>query len=309
MGLGLTLSALVTGIGVAATIDRRPVTPASLVPVLASAKGGETITLAEGDYGTVAMPARTFSPSLKIDARRARFTGLTLRNVKGVEITGGVVRSPTDQNFAVIVDFAQRIRLSNMAIGGARIAVAISRSQDIDVIGNDFAGTRSDGVNVAMSQRVRIERNQCRDFRPIEAVYAADGKLVRDGDHPDCVQAWSAQGYPVTSDLIIVGNTASGFMQGFFIANPHNGPEQRPFERVTVKDNILTLSAFNGIVLKNVQQADVSGNTVNTVKGSVLGAFPHPPIKAWVRVTGAQNRVCGNAVQAEPKGEGTTRCR
>jgi hypothetical protein len=301
-------SAAVASAGLAAMSSGEPVPPALLAKVLAKAKGGDTIVLAAGDFGAVTIAPRTYTPAIRIDARQARFTGLVLRRVEGVEIVGGIVRSPEEQQFSVTVDFANNIRLGSMAIGGGRIGVAISRSQNIAVVDNDFAGTRSDGVNVAMSQHVRIERNACRDFKPIQAVYAADGKLIRDGDHPDCVQAWSAPGYPPTSDLTVVGNKATGFMQGIFVFNPAGGAENRPMERIVVKDNVLTLSAFNGIVLKNVHDSDVRGNVVNSVKGSVLQAYPYPPIKAWIRVTGTNNRVCGNVVGSDKRGEGTKRC-
>lgn len=281
------------------------VTPATLRQALLEAKGGEVLTLSPGDYGNVVFPTdRQFSPRLVIDASKARFTGITIRRVSGVEIRGGEVNGPRMNSFAVLLDFTRNVTLSGMRISGSRIGVSVARSSDVVLLENRFDGMRSDGINVAMSQRVRIERNDCRNFRPIPAIYSSSGKIIVDGDHPDCIQGWSRPGYAPTRDVEILGNTAEGYMQGVFFGDRGQGG----YDRITVMNNVFNLSAFNGIVIWEARRANVTGNIVNTIDGSVLPFFPFPRVKAWIRVTGTDIRACNNRVEAEPRGEGTKRC-
>lgn len=281
------------------------VTPANLAETLRKAKGGETIVLTAGDYGAVALPMRQFAPRLTIDASKARFSGLTLRRVQGVEIRGGKIAGPREQQFSVVIDYGRDIRIADMAISGSRIAVAISRSQQVEVVGNDFAGTRSDGVNIAGSQKILVERNTCVGFAPIQAVYDAAGKLVTDGDHPDCIQGWSIKGMPPTADVTIVGNTAKGFMQGIFFGNPGQGG----YDRITIRNNVLDLSAHNGIVMAEARDSVVEDNTVRTIKGAKMNNYPFRPVTAWINVTGDDLVLCNNKADFPRLSMGLGRCK
>ncbi len=281
------------------------VTPTNLARTLQNARGGETIVLTPGDYGTVTLPMRQFSPRLTIDASRARFSQIVMRRVEGVEIRGGNVVGPREQQFGIVVDYARDIRIAAMAIRGARIGVAISRSRQVDVVGNDFAGTRSDGVNVAGSQNILVERNRCVDFDPIEAVYSPDGKLITDGDHPDCVQGWSIKGMPPTADVTITDNIANGFMQGVWFGNPGQGG----YDRIIVRNNQFALAAHNGIVLKEARDSIVQGNVVRTIKGARMHAYPFKPVTAWISLTGERNTVCDNKTDFPRFSMGMARCK
>ncbi len=299
---GATTAILLLAVG--SSVVAAPAGPTDIGRALASAKSGGVVVLRPGDYGPLSLTKVAFSPRLTIDATAARFSSITLRRVSGVEIKGGTVAGDPADHFAVAVDFASDVRIAGMKIGGAKVGVAVSRSDHVQVADNVFEGVRSDGVNVAMSHHVDIERNICRNFRPIQAVYDAAGTRLRDGDHPDCVQGWSIRTADPTRDISIIGNRAEGFMQGVFFGNPNSGG----YDRIVVRNNVMTLSAFNGIVIKEVRGADVSGNVINTVPGAVLPKFPHPPIKTWIRITGSDLRVCGNTVGAWPNGEGTGKC-
>lgn len=281
------------------------ITPANLAATLARARGGERIVLTPGDYGAVMFPARRFARPLLIDASRATFTGLTLRGVSGVTIRGARISSPRSQTFGIAIVDARDIRIESARISGARVAISIVLSQDIAAIGNDFAGTRSDGVNIAASQRVRVERNSCTGFDPVPAIYSPDGKLVQDGDHPDCIQGWSIVGRPPTADVTIVGNRGVGFMQGIFFGNPGQGG----YDRLVVRDNRFRLSAFNGIVITGARDADIRDNVVETEPGAKMHNYPFKPVTSWIRLDGRNVQACGNVVGHSRNSDGTGRCR
>jgi len=270
-----------------------PIQPGGLDAAIASARPGDHLVLGRGQFGPLTISGRTFSPAITIDASAASIDGIVIRGSRGIAFTGGTVANDPAQNFVILVDFSKDIAFSGMRVSGGRIGMSISRSQDVKIQKNDFDGVRSDGVNVAMSQRVLIEGNLCHNFKPIMPVYDEKGKITRDGDHPDCVQGWSNPKYPPTADITIVGNKGVGYMQGVFFGNGGQGG----FDRVTVRDNDFTLSLWNGIVLVEARDSVVSGNTVRTIPGAKMGGYPFRPIISWIKVGGERNRVCGNTVE------------
>ncbi|MEO6092976.1 MAG: right-handed parallel beta-helix repeat-containing protein [Novosphingobium sp.] len=291
MALALVLATAAGCDGLAAPATRRA-DPNNLDRVLAAASGGETIVLAPGQYGEVDFPRKVFRQPVSIDASQAQFTALIIRGVDGVAINGGAVVGDRMQTFAVLVDSSRHISFARMRLAGSRVGISVVRSQDVSIENNQFDGLRSDGVNVAGSQRVRIVGNACRNFNPIPASYDPGGKLLRDGDHPDCIQGWSIVGRPPTSDVTIIGNHAEGYMQGIFFGNPGQGG----YDRMIVRNNVLNLSAFNGIAIVDARDSEVSNNVVRTIPGARMLNAPFRPVNTWIRVTGERTRVCGNQV-------------
>jgi nitrous oxidase accessory protein NosD len=284
--------------------EARTATPATLADAFAALQNGETLTLMPGDYGKVTMPRRRFTPTLIVDSSRATFTQLTIRNTSGVEIRGGRIVGPSSQAYGVAVDSARNVRVTGMRVTGPRIGLTISRSTSVRVDQNVFDGVRSDGVNVTMASQVMIQNNVCRNFRPIMPIYASNGALLVDGDHPDCVQGWSTPGAQRTDDITVTGNVGTGYMQGIFFRNPLGGR----FRRLTVRDNTMVVSAWNGIVLQDVDGATVTNNVVRSVTGSRMLNFPFGLIRAWIRIQGKGLVVCDNQAPDDPERQGTQRC-
>ena len=277
IALGASLIASCNGVAAPAT---RRATPATLDSILYTARGGEQIVLAPGQYGDVTLPARDYTSQVSVDASQAQFTSLTLRRVGRLAITGGSVNGARDATHAVLVDDSHDVAIRNMRVSGSRVGIGVSRSHDIALERNQLDGLRSDGINIASAQRVRITDNVCKNFSPIPASYDGAGKLIKDGDHPDCIQGWSRAALPPTSDVTITGNSGTGFMQGIFFARPHEGG----FDRIVIRDNTFDLSIFNGIILSEARDSEVTGNVVRTIRGSVMPSVPHHPITAWIRV-------------------------
>ncbi len=270
-------------------------TPDTLAAVLQAVRGGQRVVLAPGTYGDVTLPRRTFAPALAIDATRARFTGLMIRNVGGVAIEGGTVEGPRERAATITVDFSHDIALRHMRTSGSVVGVSVSRSRAVLVADSVFDGMRSDGVNIAGSQDVRIERNVCRNFTPTLPIYDAAGKLVKDGNHPDCVQGWSIVGRPPNARIAVIGNSGRGWMQGVFFGNPGQGG----IDGIVVQGNTFDLSLFNGIALTEARGARVTGNTVRTIPGARMLNYPFKPVTAWIKLIGGGDAiVCGNTVDA-----------
>lgn len=283
-------------------------TPATFKQRLASARPGETIRLAPGDYGAVTLPARTWSPAIRLEAGGAQFAGLVLRNVQGVMISGGAIIGPGGRSYGISMRGAGLIRIENMRISGAHRGVVVAESSDIALIGNELTGLKSDGINIALSRRVLVQRNRCFDFSPAMAVFDAAGKRLRDGDHPDCIQAWSRPSHPPVSDVQVLDNEAVGIMQGIFFGNHvRGGIDDGGFDRVIIRGNRLRV-ALNALVLSGGRDSVVRDNIVEQFPGMIFPSRPNLRIKSSIRVFGNGTLVCGNVVRSGGTNPGATRC-
>lgn len=277
--------------------------------LIANARPGTTIVLPTKNYGIITLPARTFTPALRIDARAATFGGIVMRRVSGIEIAGGTIIGSGGRSYGVTITDASRIRVSGMTITGAHRGIVVSQSEDVSLTDNVLTNLMSDGIDVALSRKVAIERNTCRNFRPTLGTYDEAGRLVKDGDHPDCIQAWSRSSRPPTSDLSILDNVIEGTMQGIFLGNrSRDGMNDGGFDRVVVRGNRVTVSMPNGIYIKDGRNIQVTDNIVRTVKGATMPNRRSIAVKASLRLTGENITACNNIVDSDPRAIGTGRC-
>ena len=303
----LTVAALVACTG-AASAPTGPATPATLMARLKSAKGGETIRLAPGDYGIVNFPREVHSPAITIDASGATFTGLVLNKVGGVTIRGGQVVGPGGRSYGISIRGSERVRIENMRISGAHRGIVTNESRDIALVGNALTGLVSDGIDVASSQRVLVQRNSCRDFSPNLAVFDAAGKKVRDGDHPDCIQGWSRSTLPPTSDVQVLDNVIEGRMQGIFFGNHvRNGVDDGGFDRIVIRGNKVTVN-MAGIAIGAVRDGVVRDNVVDVWPGVLFPTRPQFRLKPNLRASGERLTFCGNYIAAIRNAPGQGKC-
>lgn len=273
-------------------------TPATLVAMVGAAAPGATITLAPGDYGRILLHHKRFATPITLDARQARFESLILRRMSGVVVAGGAVSGPPT-DMGMYVDGSDHITVRDMAFSTSVVGLSIRRSSDVLVERNRFEHMRSDGINVAMSWRVRIDGTLCQNFDPVHPTYDANGKLIKDGNHPDCIQGWSRPTDPPTSDITVTRTRAVGRMQGIFFNNyVRNGVDDGGYDRLTVRDNDLTVSMYHGILLQAVRGAVVTGNTVRPEPGARNLWAPFRLVSPWIKLLGSGIEACGNTVEA-----------
>jgi nitrous oxidase accessory protein NosD len=298
----------VSACDVAASAPTGPATPATLKAHLDAAKGGETIRLAPGDYGVVTFPRRTYSPAITLDASQASFAGLVLMNTGGVTVRGGRIDGPGGRSYGISIRGADGVRIENMRISGAHRGVVVNESENVALVGNELTGLISDGINVALSRKVLVQRNRCHDFSPRMAIFDADGKKLKDGDHPDCIQAWSRPSRPPVSDVQVLDNVMEGKMQGIFFGNHvRNGIDDGGFDRVLIKGNRLKVNML-GITLDNARDSRVEDNHVERWPELVFPDRPNFRVKSGVRINGGTATGCGNVVQAGGPVSGSARC-
>lgn len=264
--------------------------PTTLPAVIAKAKPGDTITLERGDYPTVTIVNRVNDVPIEVDASAATLREVTFRGSAGWTWKGGRIVGPPEQYYGSLIDNSKRIRIIGVTYSGMRLGTAAFRnSEDVDIIGNRYDGMRSDGINIAGAQRIRVIGNSCTNFKPIQPTYDQAGKvLLKDGDHPDCIQAWVSYDKTElpTGYILIAGNYANGEMQGIFA---NSG-----IRNVTIVGNDLTVSYWHGITYPDAKGLTVRYNRVRTVPGARMKNAPYGLVTAWIRTSGTALDVCGN---------------
>jgi hypothetical protein len=232
-------------------------TPATLPSRLAAAGPGDTLLLAEGDYGLVTFKNRQFAPALRIEAGKSRLQ-LHIIASSGITVTGGVMSAPGivgPPSYAALVRFSGQISFTNVTFAPSMLALMIDRSTDVVVKGGTITGMGVDGIDIAAAQRVLVDGVTCQDFKPIKDA------------HPDCVQLWSKQQYPATADVTVQNVVSSGDMQG---VTAFNHPDQGDpgFDRIRFINNRVDGSYPQGVALYDARDSVVTGNRTTTIPGS-----------------------------------------
>ncbi|KQT32266.1 hypothetical protein ASG29_10630 [Sphingomonas sp. Leaf412] len=285
-----------------------PATLRTLAARLKSAKGGETIRLAPGDYGRVVFPRGGHSPAITVEATGATFEGLVLNGTGGVTVRGGTIRGTGGRSYGIGIRDSDGVRIEGMSITNTHRGVVVNESRNVALVGNELTGLISDGINIALSSHVLVQRNRCHDFSPNLAVFDAAGKKLRDGDHPDCIQAWSRPTRAPVSDVQVLDNVMEGNMQGIFFGNHvRGGVDDGGFDRVTIRGNRIRVT-MSGIVLDDARDSEVADNQVSQFPGAIFATRPAFRLKPNVRVSGARNRACGNVVTTGGVNQGGGRC-
>lgn len=243
-------------------------TPATLPGVLSRARGGDVIRLADGDYATVKIDDRRFSPRLEIAAGRARVAGVVINKAEGVTWRGGSLSAPGGvargrSGYAVSIFGSRAVTVREAAIGDAARGIVMGDAQDILIAGNRLVGFTIDGINIGSnSNHITIDGNFCESFATGEA-------------HPDCIQGWSRAGRPV-SDIVVTNNTTRGIVQGIFFGNiqtrkardgSENGGDPG-YDRIRIEHNIVEVKLPNGIVTFDCRDCVIRYNRVSSLPGA-----------------------------------------
>ncbi len=288
-------------------------TPAGQSPdtLVDHARPGQTIRLPAGTTGTLTIASRQFERAITIDASQARLTAVIIRDSRGVKLAGGAVVGTGGKSYGIHIVRSRDIEISGLKISGAHRGIVIDASTGIRITNNNFFDLISDGLDIALSHQVMVSGNSCRNFHPRPRIYDSAGVLIKDGDHADCIQAWSRPSAAPTSDIQVIGNYAEGEMQGVFFGNHvRNGIDDGGFDRITIKDNQVRLAIGNGIHITDGRDSIIEGNKVYTIPGATFRkGLRDIPVKVNLSlIRGTTKRFCGNFVEAMPNAPGQQSC-
>ncbi|WP_419814785.1 right-handed parallel beta-helix repeat-containing protein [Glacieibacterium sp.] len=284
------------------------VTPAMLPARLQAALPGNVLALSQADFGPLLLNDVHYDPPLVIDG--GRFTKIVIRAASGVVLRNSTVVA--DGGYGVQVVQSSNVRIEGLDVSGAKRGVVIDRTSDFAITRGNFHGLVSDGIDIAQSRRGLIAENTMSDFHPIPPIYDASGKLFKDGDHPDGIQAWSRSDLPATADIKVLRNKISGSVQCVFFGNHVRDVAGVPtddggFDRIEVRDNICRNAMPRGITLSSARNSVIEGNDAAALPGARL-LRTGKAIKSQVLISGEGSRACGNIVADVPRSPAAQPC-
>jgi uncharacterized coiled-coil protein SlyX len=136
-----------------------------------------------------------------------------------------------------------------MAIGGVN---------KVRVLGNTVSDMRSDGFDFAAVTDVKILDNRLRNFFPVST------------DHPDAIQFFTSGTTTPSTDIEIARNLIEigegKGTQGIFLRDQVG---TLPYERVTIRDNLILGTGWSAIRTQGVKALTLTGNELVTYVGGL----------------------------------------
>ena len=275
------------GTATAATVA----TPETFADVLDHATPGTTVELAPGSYDRFAFHDHHWSPGVTVEAGAATLRAVRMRNISGLTWHGGTFDGGDAEHSGINIQGGDHLVVDGVTFHHyASDGIEMGRVTDVRIVGNVVTDSGSDGIDVALSQRVVIDHNRCSDFKPLP------------GAHADCIQIWSKPTDPPTADIVISNNDANGDMQGF---SAFSGIADGGFDRITVEHNHARVTAWHGVALYNCRHCIVRHNRVESLPNP-----QYPAARAWIKVVGGADVTnCDNIAVDWPQFPGRGRCR
>ena len=267
-------------------------THSELIGAVTAASSGDEIRLAPGNYGAVTFSGKSFSSPITIKAvdieNAPSFSSLYIQNGNGfifedIKIFYGATSAPLT-TYAVEVKGSDNLTLRRLEVASA---------PDGNRTNDGYGVFIRDGVNVT------IEDSYIHDvFRGIAMFEVTDGvaarnlithagsdgivgrglvntvihsNIIKDFDvidpvahHPDGIQLWARDaerqtvGVEISRNVIMRGDGDP--TQGILI-----GTGELPADNITIKNNVVHQSMYQGIYVERAGNVDISNNTVTPV--------------------------------------------
>jgi hypothetical protein len=277
----VSMIALMASTARAATLSA---TPADLSARVGAARPGDIVQLAPGAYGAVKLQNIVKAPQgVTIQgAPAAVFTSLdasgsSFLTFDGIEVAGGgnlamvwfgagahdlalrnsKVHQADNQTLlgsGVVFNNAANVTIDHNEFSFLGSGVGVQSSTGAVIANNLFHDIGSDGIDLTNAVQTKVVGNRATNFHPQPAA------------HPDFIQFWG----PSTSGLDIEDNRfdrgTGGVTQGIFGEDGAG---------ITIKNNILRGTMFNGIGLSRTKGAEIEGN--------FLDGYPDMPTRIIVR--------------------------
>jgi hypothetical protein len=282
------LAALLAGPALAAIIVA---TPETLQRQLETAAAGDIIRLGSGDYPSIRLRDRTWVQVVTVEAGEARITSVVLRNIVGLTWRGGIFDGQNVLPNGIKVENGQLIQIENTRMSRyLRNGIGFSEVSDSRLVGNSFRDMGSDGIDIALSRRIVIDRTSCQDFKRTP------------GAHSDCIQLWSRPTAAPTADIHVSNTVAAGDMQGVTAFNHvRNGVDDGGFDRIVFANNDIRITFAQAVSLYDCRNCIARDNYIDT--------WPGAHNRARLVVQGQSDVAqCGNVVKLFPKLPGQLKC-
>ena len=276
---------------------------AQLSAAISSAHAGDTILLAAGTYSGVVMQNLNFTSAVTITsadaAHPATLTDLYVRGSSGLNFSNleldasastayfpfqvygssnvnmshlwfhGSLDSNSGSSLLMVRE-SSNVTVSNSEFEQGANALSFLNDDHIQFVGNSFHDLRTDAIRGGGSSYVTVSGNTFTDFHPVE------------GDHPDAIQFWTTNTTVAAHDIVVTNNVITrgdgGIIQGIFFRDQVGS---LPYANVTITDNMLAGTMYNGIMIDGGRNVAISGNTV----------AGYPDMKSWIRLDNVNGAV------------------
>jgi parallel beta-helix repeat protein len=281
-------------------------TAAQLAAAIKSVKGGETILLAPGDYGSVNINARKLGSTVTIksadSANDAVFTNLRVSNSTGwafsdidvyrplkagepnfttaayvsgssridfigVDFHGSMDKNSWNDGWGLRVSYSDSVRVVDSTFEQLKIGAVFDHDTGLTLVGNSVTDVR-EGFDFSAVHGVAIARNLFTAFTPDNTLGMALG------DHSDAIQFWNNGVKEGSSDIVISDNVmlqGTNDTHGIFFRAQDPTPAYR-FSNVVIENNLYQGDARHGITLSGTDGGIIRGNTVVSASGGTLEA-------------------------------------
>jgi parallel beta-helix repeat protein len=269
---------------------------AAALKAASTTKTPETILLEAGTYSKVDI--YDYNPSANVtiesasatnkavvqglqltDSSNFTFSNLTLTNAptqptgeiatsyygKNVNFTndsfvGAVTSSYTDApSQGLVVVGSTNTTISGSVFQYVQNGITEKENNNVTMSNNSFSDLFGDGIDNAASTNVNILGNNFTNIH-IDAT---------DAQHSDCIQFWTSGETTAGSNIKIEGNSyniGTGHVaQGIFMTDQVGDLQ---YSNVTIENNDMVGTDWNGITLQHVANATVENNTLQTVAGT-----------------------------------------
>lgn len=271
------------------------------------AKGGDTILLAPGDYGSVTINnIRAAGGTVTVQSadatNEASFHTLRMTNLHnfsfvdldvkhplaagearfsqaiavvkssnvsftGIEMQGSMNGTAWDDGHGLSVIGSERVSILDSTFEQLNNAVTLNKVTDVIVAGNSFTGARQ-GVTIAQVNNGLFEKNFLIDMDP----------NYPNGDHPDNFQVLTGGTYEASNNLTFRSNVmiegTSGFIGGIYIQSERMGQGVRHSD-ITIDNNFYQGTYRHALSLNGVDNAVITNNTILNSDKSGLSAAIH----------------------------------
>jgi hypothetical protein len=268
---------------------------AQLIRTLKSARGGETILLAPGNYGDVSLASiqpRSVVTIKSADPNNdALFTSLKLTRVNnltfddidvthvlapgerewesairvnasnnisfvGIDLSGSRNGNHFDDGNGLFVQASSRIAVLNSTFHEFNNAVIFNKSSDVILAGNHIQDA-AEGVNISEVNGGLFQGNYVTGIRP----------NVSRGDHSDAFQVQNGGNNGVSNDLVFNNNVIMvDQAQGIFITNAKTS-QGVMHTNIVVSNNYIEGNLRHAIGLGGVDGLQVVNNTIRDADG------------------------------------------
>ena len=174
-----------------------------------------------------------------------------------LSVHGSLDGNPQDDPEGIGILGSSNISITNSEFQQLFRGIAFGNTSGVTISGNSFHDLRTTGVMGAQASDVKILDNTFKNF-----------KLVT-GDHPDAIQFLTSATTAASHDITISGNVidrgAGDGIQGIFLRDELGS---LPYDHVTISDNLLIGTGYNGIAVLGGKDLMITGNTLVSYSGS-----------------------------------------